>query len=302
MFFTLRQKWLGTVYSMIYVLYCVYSVYHFIKEKYVLAPVYTEVISTENIENVEKKFLKNDTGVVVFHPREGESYRKCMLVFNSCYGNANLKYLLVRQMQNTFSTFTIIQVEYPGFGFSHHFDPTITDILSLTFESYKLILEEYRMIETIGFFGEQFGSYVQSVVYEKAFQKNLRLPDFMIQLNGIDNLYDFAMEENHLFMSVLQLPLLAWKSSSEYYKNLKNNIQIFILFTNDHVSVEDSFSLYYQIYQPKRKVFLMELSGSKNFGFLVRENSRLIDNIYQAISKEEVNESSFARIVSNSPP
>ena len=302
MLFRLQKKWLGTVYSIIYIIYCIYSVFHFVREKYVLAPVYTEVISTENIDTVEKKFLKNDTGVIIFSPREGERFKKCMFVFNSCYGNANLKYLLLRQIQNTFSTFTIIQMEYPGFGFSHHFNPTISEILTLTLDSYKILLKEYESIETIGFFGEQFGAYVQSVIYDQASQANLRLPDFIIQLNGIQNIFDFALEENNFFFSFFQFPLLTWKSSVAYYKNLKKDTQVFILFTNDCVSLQDSLTLYYQMYQKKQNVFLIELSGSKNFGFLVRENSTLIQQIFQAVSRDIRSESSSERIVSNSPP
>ena len=289
-----------TLYSILYIIYMLYLLYQYLKEKYILLPIYNEFISTEKIDDVERAFLSNDTGVTIFDAPTGTRFENCLFVFNSCHGNSNLKYILMRQLQETFDKFTIVQIEYPGYGFCSHFPISITEILNTVAETYEILIKKHCDIQCMGFFGEQFGTYVQSFVYNYAQKHNLQRPDFIMELNGISNIFDFAMREYNFFLYPVQLPLLQWKSKE--YDSICSTTPFFILYTDDTKHNLESLSFFYQMSQKSEHTQLIFLQGKKSFGFLLHENQEKIDGIYHFVENHCNKKSSSNRIVSNSPP
>lgn len=291
---------LRILYSVLYVIYLVYFLYHYLKEKYILLPIYTEFISTETIDDVERQFLSNDAGVTIFHAPTGTQFENCLFVFNSCQGNSNLKYILMRQLQEAFDKFTIVQVEYPGYGFCPHFPISITQILTVVAETFELMMKNHQEIKTLGFFGEQFGSYVQSHIYNYASTHHLRKPDFIIELNGITSLFDFALAEYDFLLFPVEFPLLQWRSKE--YDSISAGTPFFILFTDDTKHVLDSLTFFYHMSEKCEHCHLVHLEGKKSFGFLLHENQEKIDKIYHFVESHCNKKSSSNRIVSNSAP
>lgn len=288
------------VYSIFYSLYLFYLLYGYLREKYILLPIYTEFINTETIEEVEREYLSNDMGVTIFHAQTGAHFEDCLFVFNGAYGNSNLKYILMRQLQQTFDRFTIIQMEYPGYGFCPQFQVSISEILEIISETYYLLLSKYSSMKTIGFFGEQFGSYVQAHVSNYARTRNIRQPDFVIELNGISSLFDFAVKEYNVLLIPFQMPLLHWHKKE--YRHLAKNTPIFVMVTDDNPHILDSIIFFHKTREMYKNVKLISLQGKKTFGFLLHENQNRIDEVYRMIQDHCKSSSNSIRMVSNSPP
>ena len=256
---------------LIYIYQLISIIIHFIKEKILLFPLYTQYISTENIDNIETIYLENDCCVNIFFPEEEEEYKKCLFILNDFNGNANTKYLLVRQLQKIFDSFTIIQLEYPGFGQSFHQTMTISNIMDSCLENINLFLVEKNITE-FGIFAERFGSSVITHLLEKDIK-----PKFILYYNPIHSFYHSSLEIVPILFQPFMLPLLLWKCESEK----SNRIKTFIMNTSKYE--RDALEKYTKLKNKNVNVFLLELKGKENFGLLIQENQKKLKSFLKDV-------------------
>lgn len=254
----------------VYIYQFISIIVHFIKEKLLLFPLYTQYISTENIENIETIYLENDCYVNIFFPEREERFKKCLFIFNDFSGNANTKYLLVRQLQKIFNSFTIIQLEYPGFGQSFHQTLTISNIMNTCWETINVFVVE-KNIQYYGFFSERFGSCVVSYLLEKQLQ-----PNFILYYNPIYSLYHSSLDIVPILFKIFMFPLIFWNNNDNH-----QNIKTFII--NTKKWERDALDKYFFLKNNNTNVFISEIKGKENFGLLIQENQQKLKNFLKDI-------------------
>jgi hypothetical protein len=258
--------------SLLYIYQFISITIYYIKEKLLLFPLYTQYISLDKIENVETIYLENDSCVNIFFPENEEHYKKCLFMFNDFSGNSNSKYLLVKQLQKVFSSFTIIQLEYPGFGMSFHQKSTISNIFESCLETINLILINNNIIQ-YGFFSERFGSSVISHLLEKDLK-----PNFIIYYNPIYDFYHSSLEILPVIFQPFLFPLLYWKNESKIQKNTN----IYIIYTKKWE--KDSLQKYTFLKNKKMNISIQELKGKENFGLLIQRNQKVLRTFFSQIN------------------
>tara|TARA_B100001248_G_scaffold261390_1_gene252426 strand:+ start:213 stop:1040 length:828 start_codon:yes stop_codon:yes gene_type:complete len=249
----------------IYSIFIIISIYKYIQDKIILFPSYKQYISY-NTDECSEYFLKNNMITYNHHPynQNVELYENLLFFFNNSYGNCNMNYIIIKQIRQLFPDYTIIQIEYPGFGLLFNVDLSIKQILSESLVAVNYYLTAYKY-KKFGFFGDGFGAFVMGNVYSRI-HKN---PKFMIHYNGITDLYEHYSRIFPFYYKIALLPLLKWKKI-EYNKKNKNFPNTFILISNkDNIYIKQSnYTLYLELYQKyKNKISIHNIKGN-NFLFI----------------------------------
>lgn len=249
----------------LYSIFIITSVYKYIQEKIILFPSYKQYISY-NTEECSEYFLKNNMVTYNHHPynQNIELYENILFFFNNSYGNCNMNYIIIKQIRQLFPDYTIIQIEYPGFGLLFNMDLSVKKILDESLYAVNYYLEAYKY-KKFGFFGDGFGSYVMSNV----FLKLNKVPSFMIYYNGITNLYEYYSKIFPFYYKIVLLPLLKWKQI-KFNKKIKNFPNTFILISNkNNIYIKQSnYTLYLELYEKyKNKISIHNIKGN-NFLFI----------------------------------
>lgn len=262
----------------LYSIFIIISIYKYIQEKIILFPSYKQYISY-NTDECSEYFLKNNMVTYNHHPynQNVELYENLLFFFNNSYGNCNMNYIIIKQIRQLFPHYTIIQIEYPGFGLLFNLDLSINKILSESLYAVNYYLTSYKY-KKFGFFGDGFGCYVMSNV----FLKLDRNPNFMIHNNGITDLYEHYSKIFPFYYKILLLPLLKWEKI-RYNKKKKNFPNIFILVSNkDNIDVKQSnYTLYLELYEKyKEKISIHNIKGNN---FLFIENLDKLKNNFMNV-------------------
>jgi len=184
-----------------------------------------------------------------------------------------------RRIEGIFKNHHIVYLEYPGVGLSAellascHSIPALTDLLH---DVYLCILR-FKKWKKIIFFGIDYGSIIQSKLYESCVKKRTRTPDHVIQLNGF-----MSVNTCNMFKIPWFLQLFCNKqeiSSHDIYKNrLKNPLIIFHSKNNLNAPFIDSIQLYLKL---KNQSVFVPLFGHQDRTLLSKENLYIINQAVQ---------------------
>lgn len=223
----------------------------------------------------ETYFINNMGGYIwkPIHPTGiGE---KTLFYFNDVTGNCSTRFVIVRDIhRNYFPDYTIVQLEYPGFGISTHLPLELDNIVQ---QSRTVVLNLFRQydIRYSIFWGEGMGSFIMSQVIPNT----PILPNEIIFHNGVNDLYYYLFSKYKFFMSPCFLFLKDWKHSSHYLERIKFPTKYKIISTDNPIHQYQSCEFHFEMRD--KNIKFLELEGSGTYGILFEKNRGILDRFFE---------------------
>lgn len=265
------HKKIYTIFSLVYTVLYFYRVLH---ETFMFTPIINPI--TNQIEECEEVYFTNNLGGYVYRPKEedGVLYQKLMFYYNDFEGNSSSRFKIIRKIQTLFPTFTILQLDYPGFGISSTCVLTMKDIIEKTTEVIYGILEDNDVTE-YGFWGETMGNYVVSQIL---YQSDLN-PKFIVQYNPVVNVLEKYVTINTIFSFPFLFPCLFYKKSTELLNTFLQNkdCHVIVFFNQCKNQEKYTMEMYYGLTNVSwEKKSVVELEGNSVLSFLIPKNEKKI--------------------------
>ena len=247
--------------------------------------VYSVVNSVRRTNLCNEIYFSNEMGGYVWPPIDSSTpmYQKTLFYLNNLSGNCSTRFGLLHRLQREFPSYTIVQLDYPGFGISYRLDLNVNEIIYRTHETLQLILKTNN-VETFGFWTEDLGGYILAkILYNDQTLK----PSFIICHNLTNTFWEYYKNE-YTFLSLPFLgPCLTYPTVSFLLNNTKIHERVKIVLFYDEkkrqkrISTEQWYTLK-NISFPKK--FLVPLKGSGISSFFLPENESNITSYVQKLS------------------
>ena len=257
----LRKK-LSVLLSSIYFLFFIYHLFfHFLTFTPILS------IIRESSYSKEGRF-KNEMGYLEWNTEERE---KIIFYFNNWNGNCSTRIGNMLEFKKTFNQYRVIQLEYPGYGYSAEEELSIENMIFMAGNGIKEYIKDNNIKEYI-FWGEGMGNYILGGVLNNFFF----YPKMIFHYNIYPSFFSY-IKEKYSFLFPLFFPsFLKYKNS--IYRYPKNEPLIYFLSTKGKLKyTRDSFYNLDKIPFSKKKILIME--GEEKSIFFHKKNRKEIKNI-----------------------
>lgn len=234
----------------------------------------------KNIKNYLPKKLEKNTSLVFFDNGigsywfcENEINKKIIICFRG-FKSFEEEEVNCRQIEKLFLEYQIVYIEFPGIGISQNcfYDDQI-QIINELYQAYLCILRLEKW-EKIGFIGFDYGSVIQSMIYNKI-EENIQIkPNWIIQINGFSSMESLVLFKYPWYLQLFFRNKKKFESSQNY-KKINIPLYIFHSKNNKLVPFLESIKLHLLL-KPKSK--FISLYGDENFTLLSKENIKIIKN------------------------
>lgn len=233
------------------------------------------ILEPKSSKHCYETYFSNDMGGYIWKPiHQNPLGEKTLFYFNDTTGNCSTRFVIVRDIhRNYFPNYTIVQLEYPGFGISTHLPLELDNIIGQCTSVVINFLRQYTVRESV-FWGEGMGSFIMSQVIPKT----PALPNQIVFHNGVNNLSSYLFSKFKFFMAPFFLFSKKWKHSSDYMKTNRFPTTYKIITTQNPVHQHQSFDFYFEM--PDENVHFLELEGNGSYGILFEKNRVLLDNLF----------------------
>lgn len=270
----LKKKKISVVISIIYIIWTFYNIFlHY----FTFFPIITTIRKSSFCEEI---YFSNEMGGYLWHPNDEnvDTYKNVLFYFNGMEGNGSSRFNILRKLQQEYSDYTIIQMDYPGFGLSYNISLSLRSL----HEECSVVMKEVltsNPVEKYSCWGEGLGNWVMLSSLENC---KIYDPQTIVHYNisfGIfQNLKDKFFIFSHLFIfSYLNTKEITYsykKRFSEYSPSL------YFIYNNDKHKEKRSIESFYKIDNiPFEKKKLIYLHGKGNSSLLMKDNSEQIKNI-----------------------
>lgn len=182
----------------------------------------------------------------------------------------------IRQLESIIEDYDILYLDMPGIGASSDAIP-FSDGMK---EVYKSCLR-YKTWERIGFVGIEYGAVIISELYKDIEKNKMRLPDWIIQINGFTTIDSFVIHKVPWYMQIICKYISKKYSSIKNYENLKKPLFLYHCKNNQNVPFIESMILYRKIGESRCK--FIPLYGHDEMTLLSRENKEIISDNIQSV-------------------
>lgn len=263
--------------------YLFFYVYFLCKQRIYLCPLYHSLIPYDKYENIEQIFLDNGTSLLVFMPLDNNAtiFENILFFFNDSAGNCSTHYAMVRLIQKLYPTFTIVQLEYSGFGFSFESKLLLYQIQKSALQAFEFLHEEQNeTIKQYICFGHRFGAHVISYIMSQL-PSSIPAPTEIIFYNSINRISDIFEHRVpfpfHIFLS----PSFAIEKTSDFLKKSKCFLNVKLIET-DMIQ----HSLYFNLENLSNcHVDQLSLKGKEKFSLLYEKNYHQLKKFLQNEAK-----------------
>lgn len=184
-------------------------------------------------DTAQEIYFNNEIGGYAWNPLNNEIsvYENILFYFIDFSGNSTSRFAVIRKLQFLFPDYTVIILDYPGFGLSYMLEMNVTNIIHKVVETINCIIDGNE-IKNIGFIAEKMGNYVARYVLSKKIKKNVK---FYIEFNGISNVMEYQLSKYSLLALPFLLPCVVMK-----YPSALNTIEKTVYLSNDEKFYEKS--------------------------------------------------------------
>lgn len=235
---------------------------------------YPLILEPKTSKHCSETYFINNMGGYVWKPIHPVTIGENVLFyFNDTTGNCSTRFVVVRDIhRHYFPDYTVIQLEYPGFGISTHLPLHLENIIDECTFVLSNLSKQYN-IKKCAFWGEGMGSYIMSRVIEKT----PIFPNQIIFHNGVNDLYFYLFSKYKFLISPFFLFLKNSKHSSTYLKNTCH-AKYYIITTQDDLHQYQSYEFYHEM--KDNQIELLELEGKACYGILFEKNRPLLDRLF----------------------
>lgn len=251
-----RKRKLSVVFSIIYIVYCFHNIFFYYFHFF---PVITTI---RNPIYCNEVYFSNELGGYLWKPQDEnvELFKNVIFYFNNMDGNSSSRFNVVRKIQKEFDTFTMIQMDYPGFGLSYQIPLSIQSIK----KELTTVLNEVLVsnnVQKFICFGEGLGNWVMAMILD---QITFISPDTIIHYNVSYSL-NHSLYDRYSFLS---FPFYSFhtKTLQSYYKNRftkGESPRMIFIHNKNYYKEKNSFQCYYDLdFIPHEKKKIIEIDGS----------------------------------------
>ena len=253
-----------------------FSLLHFIWNRLLFFPL---ILEPKTSKHCFETYFNNDMGGYIWKPIQPVAIgEKTLFYFNDTTGNCSTRFVIVRDIhRNYFQDYTIVQLEYPGFGISTHLPLQLDYIVKQCSLVVSNLMKQYNVRETV-FWGEGMGSFIMSQVISKT----TVLPSQVIFHNGVNDLYSYLFSKYQFFTAPFFLLSKNWKHTSEYLSLMKFPTKYKIITTQNPVHQYQSCEFYFEM--KDKNIQYTELDGNASYGILFEKNRPMLDTLFQSES------------------
>ena len=203
-----------------------------------LFPLYHCLVPYDKYNDIEQIYFNNGNYMFIFHPLENNYplYQNTLFFFNHTAGNCSSHYAIVRLLQKIYPTFTIVQIEYSGFGHSYESKLLFDQIVHFAKTCIDYVLNEKgQQIQKCIYFGYKLGGYICSLVLKKIQNNEYFLPPDSFVL------FDSILYFNEQFEEKISFPfqgiccfLLKNNSLVDILKEYKKELSLHVIETDNN--------------------------------------------------------------------
>lgn len=255
---------LTVVLSSLYFLFFLYHLFfHFLTFSPILSIVRESSLSKEG-------YFKNEMGYLEWNTEEKENI---IFYFNNWNGNCSTRIGNLLQLKKHFSQYKIIQLEYPGYGYSAQEELSIENMIEMSGNGIKEFIKENKIKEqNYIFWGEGMGNYILSEILNRfSFQ-----PKIIIHYNIYPSFFSYIKEKYSFLYPFFFPSFLKYKNNS--YRYPKNEPMVYFLSEKEKENFNRT-SFYNQRTIPFSKKKIIYLEGKENSIFFYEKNRKEIKNI-----------------------
>lgn len=214
-------------------------------------------------EYSEEFYFENNLGGLVW---DCEQREKVIFYLNDWNGNCSTRIGYIRQLQKNFPEYFFIQLEYPGYGYSSHFNVSMYEMIEKCGESMIDYIKKNN-IQTFGLWGEGMGNLILSKIIKKYSIE----PEFIIHYNLSPSIFHYIYNQ----YSILALFFPSYFHSIEDYSNqFKEKIPfIYIIYNEEKNYKKYAYQYYYNLLHiPFFKKKIISLKGKGISSFFLSNN------------------------------
>lgn len=253
----------------------IFFVSNFIWNRFLFFPL---ILEPKTSKHCFETYFVNNMGGYIWKPLHPVAIgEKTLFYFNDTCGNCSTRFVIVRDIhRHYFPDFTVVQLEYPGFGISTHFPLEMTTIIDECKTVVSNLIKQYNIQYTV-FWGEGMGTFIMSQVLKDT-------PIFANEIyfhNGINDLYQYLFLKFKFWVGpFLLLSFKKWKHTSEYLKMNTFNTKYRIISTENPIHQYQCYEFYYEI--KDKDVKMLELEGEGSYGILFEKNRSILDSFLKS--------------------
>lgn len=263
--------------KMISIIYIVWTFYTIFLHYFTFFPIITSIRKSVYCEEI---YFSNEMGGYIWHPEDEnvELYQNVLFYFNDVDGNGSSRFNIMRKLQQEFPDYTILQMDYPGFGLSYNTSLTLKSLEKESSFVFREVLTS-NVVEEYMCWGEGLGNWIMAMcIHNYTDYKPTKIIHYNMSSSIYQNIKDKFSILSFLFVGSY------WNSKSiEYYykKRFSKEYSKFIFFYNDtKKKKENSFETFYNLdFIPFDHKEIIYMKGNGNASILMKENLSTIKNI-----------------------
>lgn len=243
-------------------LYIFCFLYHLFFQYFTFSPLLSIIRTSEYSEEF---YFENNLGGLLW---ECEQKENIIFYLNDWKGNCSTKIGYIRQIQKNFPEYFLIQLEYPGYGYSSHLELSIQEMIDKCGESMIDYIKKNN-VQSFGLWGEGMGN----IILSKIIRKYSIEPDFIIHYNPSPSIFDYLYNQYSILAFFFPSSFL-----EDYSNKLKEKIPfIYILYNEEKNFKKYAYQYYYSLVSipfSKKKIISFQGKGISSF-FLPSNISKL---------------------------
>ena len=241
-------------------LYFFCFLYHLFFQYFTFSPIISIARTTEYSEEY---YFENDLGGLLW---DCEQREKIMFYLNDWNGNCSTKIGYLRQIQKSFPEYFLIQLDYPGYGYSAHMDLSIEHMIEKCGESISNYVKKNK-IKKYGLWGEGIGNMILSKVIKRF---KLR-PDVVIHYNVEMSIFDYLDRKYSILSYLFFFIRMNMEDYSKTFEKEKPNI--YIIYNEERKYKKNTYQYYYELKNiPYEKRNIISLEGKGQSTFFITNN------------------------------
>lgn len=247
-----------TIFLSTFYLFC--FLYHLFFQYFTFSPLLSILRTSEYNQEF---YFENNLGGLLW---ECEQREKVIFYFNDWNGNCSTRIGYIRQLQKNFPNYFIIQLEYPGYGYSSHLDLSIYEMIDKCGECIQNYIKKNN-IQSFGLWGEGMGNIILSKIIKEYHLE----PDFILHYNLTPSIYNYINDKYSILSFLFFITNIHIEDYSSYFK--EKIPTIYLLYNKEKNYKKYTNQYYYNLKKiPFSKKNIISFDGIGKSSFFLENN------------------------------
>lgn len=281
LFKTNNKKSLSKSHTIFYVAYIIILYYNLVLNFLTFQPLLTSLHDNIQTTEVSVSFFPNEIGCFIWKELEENTaeleQKKVIFYMNNLEGNSSSRYYIINRLRHLFPEYSIINIDYPGYGLSNILNCSLKNINLLISQAITFYLKTNH-VQEYGFITENEACFLISKILTMIEE----IPKFVIALNPVNNLFERMIYKYSIFSFPLFLPYCFTNSMVDnisFFVEKKNAYDLtrFLFISNSERN--DTNRLYIKLdkINPSRKTRL-HIEGFGATSLIIDKNFQLLES------------------------